>query len=73
MNQIFVKDINPGSPAEAIKFFGQCGHPIPPHTNPADFYIQRLAIVPGYEEKCLPRAGKIIDAVCVVDSFYLRL
>ncbi|VDN44549.1 unnamed protein product [Gongylonema pulchrum] len=52
-----------GAPAEAIKFFGAVGYPIPRHTNPADFFIQTLSIVPGNEEKCTERATKIADAV----------
>ncbi|PAV85479.1 hypothetical protein WR25_06947 [Diploscapter pachys] len=36
-----------GATDEAIYFFSDCGHLIPDHTNPADFYIDTLAIWPG--------------------------
>uniref|UniRef100_A0A0R3RI40 ABC transporter domain-containing protein n=1 Tax=Elaeophora elaphi TaxID=1147741 RepID=A0A0R3RI40_9BILA len=51
-----------GSPSEALLFYGDIGYPIPAHTNPADFFIQTLAIVPGEEEKCIERANRIINA-----------
>lgn len=57
-----------GSPAEALKFYASVGYPIPPHTNPADFFIQTLAIVPGDEAKCTERATKFTNAV----SYYRR-
>ncbi|KHN87215.1 ABC transporter ATP-binding protein/permease wht-3 [Toxocara canis] len=51
-----------GSPAEAVQFFGDCGHMIPEHSNPADFFIQTLAIVPGNEQQCTERAERIKTA-----------
>ncbi|MFH4982933.1 hypothetical protein AB6A40_009642 [Gnathostoma spinigerum] len=55
-----------GSPAEAVGFFSECGYMIPAHTNPADFYIQTLATIPGDEKKCIERARKITHAVRLV-------
>ncbi|KAL4003392.1 ABC-2 type transporter family protein [Acanthocheilonema viteae] len=51
-----------GSPSEALRFYADVGYSIPAHTNPADFFIQTLAIVPGDEEKCIERANQIINA-----------
>uniref|UniRef100_A0A1I8EH54 ABC transporter domain-containing protein n=1 Tax=Wuchereria bancrofti TaxID=6293 RepID=A0A1I8EH54_WUCBA len=51
-----------GSPSEALRFYADIGYPIPAHTNPADFFIQTLAIVPGDEEKCVERANQIVNA-----------
>uniref|UniRef100_A0A1I7VI44 ABC transporter domain-containing protein n=1 Tax=Loa loa TaxID=7209 RepID=A0A1I7VI44_LOALO len=51
-----------GSPSEALRFYADVDYPIPAHTNPADFFIQTLAIVPGEEEKCIKRANQIINA-----------
>lgn len=52
-----------GSPSEALRFYADVGYPIPAHTNPADFFIQTLAIIPGDEEKCIERCSRIINAV----------
>lgn len=52
-----------GSPSEALRFYADVGYPIPAHTNPADFFIQTLAIVPGEEEKCIERANQFINSV----------
>ncbi|VDK47253.1 unnamed protein product [Anisakis simplex] len=54
-----------GSPAEAVQFFGECGHPVPEHTNPAEFFIQTLAIVPGDEDRCIQRADGLKAAFLV--------
>lgn len=51
-----------GSPSEALRFYADIGYPIPAHTNPADFFIQILAIVPGDEEKCIERTSQIVNA-----------
>ncbi|VDK88070.1 unnamed protein product [Onchocerca ochengi] len=51
-----------GSPSEAVRFYADVGYPVPAHTNPADFFIQTLAIIPGEEEKCLERANQFINA-----------
>lgn len=52
-----------GSPSEALHFYANVGSPLPSHTNPADFFIQTLAIVPGNEEKCLQCINDIVDKV----------
>uniref|UniRef100_A0A914ZTZ6 ABC transporter domain-containing protein n=1 Tax=Parascaris univalens TaxID=6257 RepID=A0A914ZTZ6_PARUN len=69
-----------GSPSEAVQFFGSCGYTIPEHTNPADFFIQTLAIVPGDERRCIKRAdviksaflaskyGKRVEQLCAMSS-----
>uniref|UniRef100_A0A1I7YP24 ABC transporter domain-containing protein n=1 Tax=Steinernema glaseri TaxID=37863 RepID=A0A1I7YP24_9BILA len=48
-----------GSPDEAIYFFGDCGLVLPEHCNPADLYIDQLAMVPGEEEECTQRIDRI--------------
>ena len=39
-----------GSTNDAIKFYSSLGMNCPPNYNPADFFIQKLAIIPGKEE-----------------------
>ncbi|VDN04346.1 unnamed protein product [Thelazia callipaeda] len=57
-----------GSPAEAVRFYAEVGYPIPAHTNPADFFIQTLAIVPGDEDKCTLRANEIVEKATAIDE-----
>ncbi|XP_054289076.1 protein white-like [Macrosteles quadrilineatus] len=52
-----------GTPQEAIDFFKTMGAVCPSHYNPADFFIQLLAVVPNAEESC----RNMIEMVC--DSF----
>uniref|UniRef100_A0A1B6ICC2 Protein white n=1 Tax=Homalodisca liturata TaxID=320908 RepID=A0A1B6ICC2_9HEMI len=52
-----------GTPSEAIDFFKTMGAVCPSHYNPADFFIQLLAVVPNAEESC----RNMIEMVC--DSF----
>ncbi|KAJ4431107.1 hypothetical protein ANN_19702, partial [Periplaneta americana] len=52
-----------GSTEDACKFFRDLGAACPSNYNPADFFIQMLAIVPTREESC----RQTIEMVC--DSF----
>nr|BBB02489.1 Protein white [Harmonia axyridis] len=52
-----------GTTKEANNFFTKLTAPCPPNFNPADHYIQLLAIIPGSEESC----KRSIKAVC--DAF----
>ncbi|CAH0395501.1 unnamed protein product [Bemisia tabaci] len=52
-----------GSPDDAFNFFKGLGASCPSNYNPADYYIQLLAIVPTQEEACRDH----VDMVC--DSF----
>lgn len=47
-----------------IKFniIWRCGYPCPVNFNPADFFIQTLAIQPGSEEQCLKNVNHICDS-----------
>ncbi|XP_058443759.1 protein white isoform X2 [Malaya genurostris] len=50
-----------GSPYQAAEFFSQLGIPCPPNYNPADFYVQMLAIAPNKELECRDTIKKICD------------
>ncbi|XP_078572713.1 protein white-like [Branchiostoma floridae x Branchiostoma japonicum] len=50
-----------GPTSEVINFFGSVGFTCPPAFNPADFFIQTLAIRPGKEERSRDRVEKICD------------
>ncbi|XP_075237816.1 uncharacterized protein LOC142334036 [Lycorma delicatula] len=52
-----------GSLQQAVDFFRILGAPCPSHYNPADFFIQLLAVVPNSEESC----KSMIELVC--DTF----
>ncbi|KAL1462443.1 hypothetical protein WDU94_014277 [Cyamophila willieti] len=52
-----------GSPAQANEFFASLGAACPSNYNPADYYIQLLAVVPSREETC----RNTIEMVC--DTF----
>ncbi|XP_014285221.1 protein white [Halyomorpha halys] len=52
-----------GTPAEANEFFKTMGAACPSNYNPADFFIQLLAVVPTREETC----RNMIEMVC--DSY----
>ncbi|KAF4532329.1 hypothetical protein B566_EDAN003632 [Ephemera danica] len=52
-----------GTLDEACLFFSQLGAPCPSNYNPADFFIQLLAVVPNREESC----RQTIEMIC--DSF----
>ncbi|ODM89457.1 Protein white, partial [Orchesella cincta] len=50
-----------GGAQEAPAYFSSIGYPCPETYNPADFYIQTLAIRPGNVEECLERSNDICD------------
>ncbi|KAK5645430.1 hypothetical protein RI129_006730 [Pyrocoelia pectoralis] len=51
-----------GTTPEAEVFFNSLDAPCPPNYNPADYYIQLLAVVPGREESCKQAVNMICDA-----------
>lgn len=54
-----------GSPNQASEYFSQLGIPCPPNYNPADFYVQMLAIAPNKEAECRDTIKKICDTFAV--------
>ncbi|CAG9864008.1 unnamed protein product [Phyllotreta striolata] len=50
-----------GAPEEADVFFRNLQAPCPRNYNPADYYIQLLAVVPGREESCRQAAAFICE------------
>lgn len=54
-----------GTPNEANDFFASLDAPCPTNYNPADFYVERLAIVPGKEDESREIVRKICDAFAV--------
>ncbi|RWS22138.1 protein white-like isoform X1, partial [Leptotrombidium deliense] len=52
----YMGDVN-----SAIDFFSSLGHKCPSNFNPADFFIQKLAIVPGNETDCRKKVNAICD------------
>ncbi|XP_050099637.1 protein white [Anopheles aquasalis] len=54
-----------GSPYQSAEFFSQLGIPCPPNYNPADFYVQMLAIAPNKETECRETIKKICDSFAV--------
>ena len=51
-----------GAPDHACRFFSQLGAGCPSNYNPADFFIQLLAVVPTREESCRQTIGMVCDA-----------
>ncbi|XP_002742012.1 protein white-like [Saccoglossus kowalevskii] len=51
-----------GSTSDALRHFSNIGHTCPTNYNPADFYIQKLAIEPGKEQQCREKVEKLCDA-----------
>lgn len=51
-----------GDAKEALNFFKSVGYPCPVNFNPADYFIQTLAVVPGNEEACRARVETVCDA-----------
>lgn len=51
-----------GTPIQASNFFSQLSTPCPHNYNPADFYIQQLAVVPGNEHESRENIRKICDS-----------
>lgn len=54
-----------GTPKDANKFFTSLNAPCPTNYNPADFYVEMLAIVPGREDDSRLKVRKICDAFAV--------
>lgn len=54
-----------GTSADANQFFAQMNAPCPNNYNPADFYVELLAIVPGSEDESRLKIRKICDAFAV--------
>ncbi|ENN81632.1 hypothetical protein YQE_01995, partial [Dendroctonus ponderosae] len=50
-----------GTPEDADLFFRELEAPCPKNYNPADYFIQLLAIVPGNEESCRNAVNMICD------------
>ncbi|CAH1154007.1 unnamed protein product [Phaedon cochleariae] len=57
-----------GSPHEADEFFREIKAPCPRNFNPADYFIQLLAIVPGTEESSRQAVAMICDTFEKSDS-----
>lgn len=56
-----------GTPAEAATFFDGLNSPCPSNYNPADFYVQMLAIVPSHETESLETIRRICDVYASSD------
>ncbi|XP_037032823.1 protein white [Bradysia coprophila] len=56
-----------GTPGEASNFFSQLSTPCPSNYNPADFYVQQLAVVPGNEQDSRENIRKICDTFASSD------
>ncbi|KAG5683231.1 hypothetical protein PVAND_012524 [Polypedilum vanderplanki] len=54
-----------GSPSQATVFFDQLGIPCPVNYNPADYFVQILAIAPNREQECRTTIKKICDSFAV--------
>ncbi|KJH52207.1 ABC transporter, ATP-binding protein [Dictyocaulus viviparus] len=54
-----------GPPDEAVWFFAECGYILPDHMNPADHFIDTLAIWPDSEEECKIRANEICNKFAI--------
>lgn len=54
-----------GTPSEANDFFASLQAPCPTNYNPADFFVERLAVVPGKEDESRETIRKICDAFAV--------
>lgn len=50
-----------GHRTDAADFFEGCGFPVPYNYNPADHYIETLAVIPGEEEECRQRCNMIAE------------
>jgi len=53
-----------GDPRNALHFFKKNGYICPSNYNPADYFVQTLAVVPGKEETCRKTVSAICDAFC---------
>ncbi|CZR14509.1 ABC transporter domain-containing protein [Caenorhabditis elegans] len=50
-----------GTPHESVKFFADCGHPIPKLFNPPEWIQSKLSVIPNNETKSRETIGKIIE------------
>ncbi|CAI2349121.1 unnamed protein product [Caenorhabditis sp. 36 PRJEB53466] len=50
-----------GAIDEAIHHFSACGYQVPDHTNPADYFIDTLAIKPSEADACKIRCTELCD------------
>lgn len=50
-----------GTLDEALNFYKSVGYPCPVNYNPADFYIMKMAVVPGRENECRAEINRICD------------
>lgn len=54
-----------GTPMQATQFFNDLGSPCPSNYNPADYYVQKLAIAPNAEIECRSNIKAFCDAFAV--------
>uniref|UniRef100_A0A336LVT6 Protein white n=1 Tax=Culicoides sonorensis TaxID=179676 RepID=A0A336LVT6_CULSO len=54
-----------GTPSEATQFFDNLAMPCPQNYNPADYYVQKLAIAPNNEAECRSNIKSICDSFAV--------
>lgn len=54
-----------GTPMQATQFFNDLGAPCPSNYNPADYYVQKLAIAPNSEIECRSNIKAICDAFAI--------
>ncbi|EGT45612.1 hypothetical protein CAEBREN_31363 [Caenorhabditis brenneri] len=59
-----------GTPEESIKFFTDCGHPIPQSFNPPEWIQSKLSITPNEEAESRERIEKIIE--CYENSDFTK-
>lgn len=51
-----------GELSKAVEYFAATGHPCPPAFNPADFFIEELAIIPSDYAKSFAKLRVVTDA-----------
>ena len=56
-----------GTINEANNFFTALGTPCPENFNPADFFVQSLAIAPGKEVECRVAVNNVSDAFALTE------
>lgn len=56
-----------GELPKAVDYFAGLGHACPANFNPADFFIEELAVVPSEYEKSMARLREVTDAYAVSD------
>lgn len=61
-----------GSSDNASRFFTSLNAPCPTNYNPADFYVEMLAIVPGKEDESRLKVRKICDAFAV-SEYHMKI